>query len=69
MDYVHVFVDGFVGGRIERAASGHVQEIPAGAVDVVCEIEDAFIISGGLKENCACAVAEEDGGARGLCNR
>src|SRR5262249_53896462 len=62
--YVMHFLDhGFGGGRIERAAAGHVEKLAAGAVNVVLEIENAFVVaSGGLEEDGAGSVTEQDAG-------
>ena len=61
MDDVHIFVDGFVRGRIQRAAAGHIQIIAAGAVDVVRN-RGCLRLAGGFEQDGAGAVAEEDAG-------
>src|SRR5262249_42575812 len=60
--YVNHFLrDGIGGGRVERAAAGHVEKLAARPVDVVFEIDDAFVVAGGaLEQDGTGAIAEQD---------
>src|SRR5258706_13085025 len=63
----HFLIDGFTSSRIEAAASGHLQEASAGAIDFGDEVDQANrIIFGGLekastrslpKKNAGCAIS------------
>ncbi len=59
---MHTLLDGFLAGGIERPATWHVEERSAGTIHIVLEIDDAFIRTGGLKQDGSCAVAKEHTG-------
>ncbi len=60
MHVVHLFLDSFYGGRVQRSAARHEEELSAGAVYIMFEIEDAFVLSCRFDQRSARAVAEED---------
>src|SRR5690242_15875187 len=63
MHIMHALLNSLFRGRMQRAAAGHVKIFTAGAVNVVLEIENAFICAiGSLNKHSAGAIAKEDAG-------
>src|ERR1035438_10343006 len=63
MNVVHFLVDGFVGGRIEAAASRHVERDAARTIHFVEEVDQSErIVFGGLDDHGAGSVTEDDAG-------